>query len=82
VLDVLYHEVLLLGSILKNVRSKTKIAQAYRIPFSTLSPYYKEIGIVLNSRLCMWGDVLKHMRICRTKHCDMKSGLFDWICHI
>jgi len=41
-LGILYHKVHLLGGILKNERSETKIAQAYRIPFSTLSTYYKK----------------------------------------
>jgi hypothetical protein len=60
---------------------KTKIAQAYRIPFSFLSTYYKKLELCSTAGLTC-GVVLKHMRICRTEHCDMANWLFEWICHV
>jgi len=45
VLGILYHEMHWLGSILKNERTKTKMAQAYRILFSTMSTYYKKLEL-------------------------------------
>jgi hypothetical protein len=64
----------------KNKRSKSEIAQAYGIPFSTLSVYLKKWDS-LEQQALQGDDILKHMRICGARHGVMENELFEWFCH-
>lgn len=60
----------------KNGRSK--VAQAYGIPLSTLSQYLKNYDSVEQQVLQM-DDVLNWMGIHGAEHGDMESEMFEWL---
>jgi len=60
----------------KNGRSK--VAQAYEIPLSTLSQYLKNCDSV-EQQVLQVDDVLNCMRIHGAEHGDMESEVFEWL---
>ena len=56
-------------------RSKSQIAQTYRIPIYTLLTYLKNQDPTEQQAL-KEGDILQHMRICEAKHGTMENELF------
>jgi hypothetical protein len=60
--------------------SKTEIAQAYRIPLSTLLTNLKNRDYIENQAL-QGAEVSKQMRIHGAKHSDLEDELFEWFCH-
>jgi hypothetical protein len=62
----------------KKEKSKTEIAQAYRIPLSTLSTYMKYRDSIENQAL--QGAEFSN-QICGVKHSDLEDEVFEWFCH-
>jgi hypothetical protein len=62
----------------KNERSE--IAQAYGIPLSTLSTYFKNRDSI-EQQASQGCNISKHMRIHGTRHGNMEYEPFEWFCH-